>query len=292
MADEEGSVMVDGEDFESAEDQDQDTSTEQLQDSTDQAEDTQEQDPKAPSQADKSDPQEKPQYTEKGTKLDSNPMSAINQQLANERAKARQYEDFLNDPAKVKAYLEELERERGASQPAPTGEEIRPEQIQTVEDVQKYLGQERAKDRQELEELKRYVGQFSQVQGQLAIGDKIRNDIAQVRQKYPELDPNSPDYDEALEKGLGELYEELDLDQKSGTFRGQVSLGKLAERFMSAAKRGEKQGSRRAQTAVSERRVGRVRTGAKDKGEEVDEAKLSPSQTIASRMQRAYRRVR
>jgi hypothetical protein len=292
MADEEGSVMIDGEDFE-ADDQDQDTSTE-TQDSTDQAETTQEQDPKAASQADQQDTKEQPQLTEKGTKLDSDPMSAVNQQLANERAKARQYEQFLNDPQKVKAYLQELERERGGSQPAPTstGEEIRPEQIQTVEDVQKFLAQERAKDRQEVEELKKYVGQFSQVQGQLAVGDRIRNDIVQVRQKYPELDPNSPDYDEALEKGLGEFYEELDLDQKTGNFRGQVSLSRLAERFMSAAKRGEKQGSRRAQTAVADRRAGRVRTGAKDKGEEVDESKLSPSQIIASRMVRANRRVR
>lgn len=284
MADEEGSVMIDGEDFEAddQDQQDQNTSTEAPV-STAKAETTKEQTPEG----------ETP-LTEKGTKLDPDPKSALNQQLANERAKARQYEEFLNDPQRVKVYLQELERERGVSPLAQgdTDEEIRPEQIETVEDVRQFLAQERAKDRQEVEELKRYVGQFSQAQGQLAVGDKIRNDIVQVRQKYPELDPNSPEYDETLEKGLGDFYQELDLDANSGVFRGQVSLSRLADRLMSAAKRGESQGSRRAQTTVADRRVGRVRTGSGNTSGEVDEDKLSPSQTIAARMARAYRRVR
>ncbi len=188
--------MVDGEDFE-AEDQELDNTTENT---------TEEQPQETTTEAEEAKGQ--PQYTEKGTRLDENPMSALNQQLANERAKARQYEALLNDPQKVKAYLAELERERGVGQQAQEGE-IRPEQIQTIEDIHRYLEQERAKDRQELEQLKQYIGNFSQVQGVLAVGDRIRNDISQVRQKYPELDPRSPEYDEALEKELGELYEEI-----------------------------------------------------------------------------------
>ena len=283
MADEEGSVMVDGQDFETDDQELENTTDEQLQEEAQTAEDNQGK-TTAPEN-------EQPQYTEKGTKLDPDPMSAVNQQLANERAKARQYEALLNDPQKVKAYLEELEKERGGQTTTAEGE-IRPEQIQTVDDLHRYLAQERAKDRREVEQLKGYIGQFSQVQGVLATGDRIRNEIDQVRQKYPEFNPHSPQYDEELEKALGDAYEEIDYDPNTGTFRGQVSLLRLADRFISAARRGEKQGSRRAQTSVVDRRIGRVRSGAKEGGEEVDESKLSPSQTIAARMQRAYRRVR
>jgi len=282
MADEEGSVMVDGQDFETDDQELENTTNEELQEEAQTTEDNQG-NPVAPEN-------EQPQYTEKGTKLDPDPMSALNQQLANERAKARQYEALLNDPQKVKAYLEELEKEHGGQTPAEG--EIRPEQIQTVDDLHRYLAQERAKDRREVEQLKGYIGQFSQVQGVLAVGDRIRNEIDQVRQKYPEFNPQSPQYDEELEKALGDAYEEIDYDPNTGTFRGQVSLLRLADRFISAARRGEKQGSRRAQTSVVDRRIGRVRSGAKEGGDEVDESKLSPSQTIAARMQRAYRRVR
>ena len=142
MADEEGSVMVDGQDFETEDQELENTTNEELQEEAQTAEDN---------QGKTTAPQnEQPQYTEKGTKLDPDPMSAVNQQLANERAKARQYEALLNDPQKIKAYLEELEKERGGQTTTAEGE-IRPEQIQTVDDLHRYLAQERAKDRREVE---------------------------------------------------------------------------------------------------------------------------------------------
>ena len=284
------SVMVDGEDFSTEGQESEEITIPPENEAPPQAGDEQGEQ-KPPAEAKET--QEPPQPPKKEPPQAKEEPIAIHQQLEAERAKLRQYEAFLNDPQKVRAYLEELEREKGVGRQAEgQEEEIRPEQIQTVEDVQRYLAQERAKDRRELEQLKQVVAQFAQTQGILALGDRIRSEIAEVRRKYPELDPNNPAYNEELEKALGETYEELDFDPATQTFRGQVSLVKLADRFMAAAKHGEREGSRRAQTNVVDRRLGRVRSGGTEGGEEVDESALSPSQTIAARMTRVYRKIR
>ena len=233
--------------------------------------------------------------TEKGTKLDPNPQSALNQQLANERRQRMEYERFLSNPQALKRYVEDLERERGVSHTEPvktTGEEITLDQVQTTEDMQKYLGQQQNKIDAKLKEVDTLKEGIASQAQEDRIGRTITSEIDEVRSKYAELRPknadgsDNPDFDKELEKELGDLFDELDLDPKTGKYQGKVSLMRLTDRFMKAAKRGQDQGSKQAQTVVQDRRNGRVTSGTVTESEP-DESKLSASQTIAARIKRA-----
>lgn len=287
----EGSVAVDGIDFEAEEDTQVETEDIENQDSgaSEQKGKDKGQEPEGkekPEGGSKKDAQ----VTEKGTKLDPDPMSALNQQLANERAKVRQFEQFLSNPDNLRRYLEEVERETGRAK-APQ-DEISIDKVQTVEDVQRFLNQEVAKIRAEAEEVKRLKYGLASQAVEEKVGSTITREVDEVRRKYPELRPTNadgspnPDFDPDLEHELGELFDELDLDKRTGAYRGSVSLLKLADRLMKAAKRGQDQGSRRAQTLVQDRRTGRVISGGSSDSQP-DESNLTASQTIAARMARA-----
>src|SRR5690606_18792007 len=49
-----------------------------------------------------------PKLTEKGTKLDPNPLSAAHQELANERRKLAQYQQVLSNPEMLKRYAAQM----------------------------------------------------------------------------------------------------------------------------------------------------------------------------------------
>lgn len=298
----EGSVMLDGFDaeVEETEGQDQENVNNQVENQGEtEGQPTGEQ--SAENQGEQKPQPQKPddkQVTEKGTKLAADPLQQANQLRANAEARVREYETFLSDPQQVKRYLEELEKETGQSAP-PQGQpqdEITLDQVQTREDVVKYLEQERRKDRAEIEQIKKTVNGFMQNQGQMAVGQKIRSQIEEARRKYPVLRPTNPDgtpnpdFDADLEREIGEAFDELDFDPATQSYRGKVDFSKLVERFMKAAKRGESQGSKKAQTVIQDRRAGRIVTGPKSGDTQPDESNMTPSQVIASRMARAAQR--
>lgn len=288
----EGSVMLDGIDSDV---DTEETETDENFNNSDESEETEGQ--ASGEQSQETETQEQPQdggqTTDKGTKLDPNPMSAINQQLANERRKVQEYESFMSDPEQVERYLEELRKELGETKPtADPKDEISLEQVQTREDVVKFLDQERRKDKVEIDNLKKTISGFMQTQGELAVGQRIRSQIEEARRKYPAINPvkadgsPNPDFDPELEKQIGEAFDELDYDPRTQSFRGQVDFLKLVDRFMTAAKRGESAGSRKAQTVIQDRRTGRVVTGTQASSDSPDESNMTPSQKIAARLQR------
>ncbi len=230
--------------------------------------------------------------TDKGTKLDPNPLSQANQLRANAEARLRQYEQFMSDPGAVKRYLEELEAEKGQSGPADS-QPMDPSKIETVEDLQKYAAYLEGKTTKQIEALRKENQQKDYVAQVKETGTRIASEIESVQTKYPqlrELNPDgtkNPDFDPELDREIGELYDYLDFDPQSHTYRGRVSFAKVAESFMRMAKRGEASGSRKAQTIVQDRRLGRAQSGTVSKSSEPDESSMSAGQLIASRMRRA-----
>ena len=309
MEDGEGSVFVDGEDTGG---EDNDTTSEESTENEDinnqSEEDSEAATEKASDKGDESSSEEsddkgkKTDVTEKGTKLDPDPLSQANQLRANAERRAREYEAFLNDPVKVKAYLEDLEKETGAGkkEDEKSSDDISkldPKKLETVEDLQNFAEALKEATRKEIAAVKSQLTGFTSNQQQKETASRIQSEIAEVQTKYPqlrELNPDgskNPDYDEELDKLVGETYNELDLDQRTGNYRGKVNILSIADRIMKAKTIGEGNGSRKAQTDVIDKRKGRVITSKTGGASQtVDDSKLSPAATIAERMKRAASR--
>lgn len=234
--------------------------------------------------------------TEKGTKLDSDPLSQANQLRANAEAELRQYQALLNDPDRLKAYVKELESERGVPQNETSKTDlgaIDPDKLETVDDLRLF-----AKGvLEELGSVKRQLYGFTTSQQEEHLSRSIQNGISQVTAKYPELrefnadgTPN-PEYNAELDALVGNTFNDLDLDKKTQRYKGAVNIVDIADRIMSARKLGESTGSRKAQTDVKDKRLGRITgTGTETVTPPVDESKLSPSATIAARMANAAKK--
>lgn len=242
------------------------------------------------------DGEQKPQLTEKGTKLDPNPQSAAYQQLANERRLRTQYEQVLSDPNLLRKFAKEM---------GLTVEEAKAE----IKDEQKKLyTPDRFKSAQDLadvlnelqgnftkvnetvtqlrEENQRLRGELSGINGSRHlehVATTMGNDITTIREQYPQLNPKSPEYDPELEKEVGSFYHELDFDPATGGYRGQYSLAKIAERFMKVRGVGAKKGSQQAQTIVKTRQAGRVVTSSKGGGKDTPTAS-NPGTSIAQKI--------
>lgn len=240
------------------------------------------------------------QYTEKGTKLDPNPQSAVHQQLANAKRQIQQMEGILTNPTLLKRYAEQngmtlaeakADVKEQQEEVEDAVEEFTAEQFKTPADVAKALNDIRSSTSKTIKELKAenqrlregYKG-ISSSRELERVANNMERDIATVREKYPELNPSSPDFDKELEQSIGDLYNELDFDPTTQTFRGKVSIAKIADRVMSAAKRARKQGSQRAQTDVKVKQVGKVTSG-KGKSSGGDSTK---GLTIAQKIAKAY----
>lgn len=237
--------------------------------------------------------QDDTQYTEKGTKLDSNPQSAAYQQLANERKLRTQYEQVLQSPELLRKYAKEagftLEEAREEIKEAKE-ELYSADKFQTADDVANALNELKTSFSGKVQEYEKTITQLKQELSGLSssrrqeqIASSLQSDITTVREKYPELNPKSPDFDPELEKEIGELYYELDFDQQAGTYRGQHSLANITERIMRAAGRAKQRGTEEAHTTVAKKVSGRVVTSKKstsrDSGESSD-----PSTSIAQKI--------
>lgn len=234
--------------------------------------------------------------TDKGTKLDPNPQSAIHQELANAKREAEQYREFMSNPAQVKKYLADLEAELG-EQTGESKAEIKdraedenlvtdPNKIETPEDFKSYvnfLTKDLQKAKQDLLRERDSIRYEAQ---EKAIGERLVYEIDSIQSKYSFLNPNSPDFDPILEKEIADQYEELDKDPRTGRYLGKVSVAAIAERAIRIRKLGEATGSKQAQTTVFDKRQGAVKTGGAG-AVASDESKMSAAQIIASRMRRA-----
>lgn len=228
----------------------------------------------------------KQELTEKGTKLAEDPLSRVNQELANERAKIRQYEQLLNDPKQIKAYAAQFDKENERVEEEP---EMRVEDIHTTEDLQKYQRQQDRKVEAKLKELDSTISSVKSTQKDTQIGTRIQNEIATVRETYPELDPKSASYNPELDKAVGRLFDRFDGDvDQTGRivgYKGEASLKDIADIVMSAAGSSKKQGSTEAQTIIRDKRTGKAVSGSSSNVP--DESKMTAGQLIAHRMRMA-----
>lgn len=309
MVDGEGSVITDGMDAEDAQNEDSETSenSTNINNSENQTESQEGQ----TGELDTANPQGeagKPKLTEKGTKLADDPLQQANQLRANAEAKAKQYEEFFSKPENVEAYLNDLRGEKPSDKSVQTGTDIVTEMtdadiiklaegVQNTGDVVNVLKGIITLTKSEIQKVR------DEVQG-LTTGAKVKEtnanvatSITQVQAKYPVLQKKLPDgsdnpeFDKDLDDTIGKLFLKMDYDPQTKSFRGQTDLMEVADMVMKAAKVSESRGSRKAQTIIRDKRSGRVITGgtSTDSGQ-IDESKMSPSQTIADRIKRVSRR--
>lgn len=245
---------------------------------------------------------EKPKLTAKGTKLDPDPLSAAHQELANERAKIRQYEQVLGDPEALKRYAAqsgltlteakaEIKEEKKEAEKRFTADNFK-----TREDVANVLNELSEKHekalselREENQKLKGNLTGLSEGRRVEQIAAKMNDDISTIRKTYAELNPDSPDYDPDLEKEIGDFYHELDaVDPTDPTkgYQGKHSLAKVTERIMRAAGKAKKKGSEQAQTEVRVKQAGKVVTSGKGAATSSTESK-DPGTAIAQKIARA-----
>ena len=243
--------------------------------------------------------------TEKGTKVDPNPQSAIHQELANEKRTRTNYERVLADPKLLAKFAKE---QYGLNLPAAEGEkaegttegeteaikEFEGKDFESLDDVAKVVNGLRKSfvethnaDKQEIAQLKETVQGLLQG-GQVAkTSTNITHDI-QALQALPELTKGNPEYIEGLEEKIVNEYHRVDSDGK-GFYKGEHSLKEIADRFLDIAKTARKAGSQSAQTIVKDKTRGAVKTGPATTEEE-DTSEMSPSDSIASGIAKTFGR--
>lgn len=231
-----------------------------------------------------------PELTEKGTKLDPNPLSALNQQLANERRIRKQYEEVLNDPQKYSQFTGA--RFQPKEEPKPEFE-IKPEDIQTAEDVVRVLNQV---NQRASESRRQYEDRVQKMETELNtlrarnqasfIESSVNSGVTLVQGKYPELNSKNPSYNPGLEEQVTRLYHELNYDQRTDNYTNAYPLERVAEHIMSAFNLTKKAASEEAQTVVRDKSAGKVVTSQKSANVSKDDSELS----IAERISRAAKR--
>jgi hypothetical protein len=304
MADFEGSVNMEG--FDGDDESSEETSSENINNSEEESTQTEGEENKVKKPEDNQNQEEEEEVlTDKGTKLDKDPKSAVHQELANAKRETEQYRQFMSDPKAVKRYLAELEEELG-DKTGETKQQIQdkaedeglitdPSKIETPEDFKsyvKFLTKDLTKAK---EDLAKERNDFKVESHDRAINERVVNEIDTLQNKYSVLRPTNsdgtpnPEFDKELEKEIADQYEEIDKDTRTGKYLGKVSILAIAERAIRIRKLGEATGSNNAQTVVVDKRHGAVKTGGGG-AISADESKMSASQLIASRMQRASRK--
>lgn len=239
------------------------------------------------------------EYTEKGTRKDPDPKSAVHQELANTRRQLQQAVGILQNPTLLKRYAEQngmtlaearADIKETKEDAEDTIEEFTADQFKTPADVAKALNGIRQSTTKTIKELQAenkrlregYSGINSSREAERIVNNMDR-DITAVRSKYSVLNPKSPDFDKELEEEIGSLYHDLDFDPKTQRFMGRVSVLTIADRVMKAAGRARKRGSREAQTDVRVKQAGKVTSGkGKSKGGSTE------GLTIAQKIAKAY----
>lgn len=234
-----------------------------------------------------------PQLTEKGTKLDPNPLSAAHQQLANERRLRAQYEQVLSDPALLRRYAKEAGisfEEAKAELKEEKAKLYTPDSFKSAQDLADFANNMKSEFEKTTAEIRaenqRLRQELSGINGsrQLErVASSMGSDINAIQSAYPQLNPKSPEYDPELEKEIGSFYHELDFDPSTGGYRGQYSLAKITERFMRVRGEGAKRGSQQAQTIVKTRQAGRVVTSSKGGSKDTPTAS-NPGTSIAQKI--------
>lgn len=247
-------------------------------------------------------PEGETEYTDKGTKKDPNPMSALNQELANYKRTVQNYETVLKSPELLKQFAKEMgislaeAKEEIKEQTQEAQKDLDFSKISTKDDFINALSTFNGKMtemsktlNEQREENKRLQSQLAGInQGRVAerIASNINSDVTTIKAKYPELNPKSPQYDKDLEEEIGSFYLSLDAVDPTNPargFKGQYSLAQITDKFMKVRGLGRKQGEQSAQTTVQTKLTGRVVTA--DRQSTTEKSNISdPGTSIARKI--------
>lgn len=225
--------------------------------------------------------------TEKGTKLDPNPQSAVHQQLANERREKENMLKLLSDPKLLKEFYE---KQYGQTEEVKTEteevKEFKAEDFSSIEDVAKTMNEikrdfdERDKAKEKvITELKQTINSLAGDSFQQKVVSTVEKEVSDLS-KMDELNPNSENYIEGLEAEIVKEYQRLDIDEQTGLPRGKHSIAEIGKRFVEIAKTARKAGSLKAQTIVKDKSAGRIKTSTKV-NDEPNTDDLQPGDSIA-----------
>jgi DNA-binding transcriptional MerR regulator len=234
--------------------------------------------------------------TEKGTKLDPDPLSAAHQQLANERSLRTQYETVLRSPELLKKFAKEAGYTLEEAKEALKEEVYSADKLQTGEDVANALNEIRSMTtketktyREQVENLQKELNDLKAGREREALVSKTTSDVTAIRAKYSELNPKDPSYDKELESEIGKMYYKLDFDEGSQRWLGRYSLAEITDFKMSGMTRAKKKGSEEAQTDIKVKERGKVVTSSKPSSGEGAESD-DPGTAIAQRIARSFKK--
>jgi len=239
------------------------------------------------------------QRTDKGTRLDPNPLNAAHQQLANANRLVKDYQDVLLNPDKLRKYavasgltLAEAKaeiKEEAKALYTPEMFDSKESLAGTLNKMQTGFQTELQALRDENKRLSEGFTGFSQSRHVERVASVMSQETTAVQEKYPELNSKKPEYDSALEEGIANLFTNLDaVDPKdlSQGFKGQHSLAELTDLVMGAAGKARAKGSQRAQTDIRVKQAGRVVTSSKNNSQEPESSKDAGT-VIAQRIAKA-----
>lgn len=279
----------------------EDTQDEQVEETTeDSQEETTEQPDNQESTEENQDESEEgtqePKLTEKGTKLDPNPQSAVHQELANERKARGQMEQLLSDPNLMAKFVKQQygmeltpqqaqQQVEAVKEKTATTKRWAAKDFENIDDVanvvnqlQEGLESKISEKDQKIEALNQQVTGLSQTRQMERIADTMQADVSSLRSE-PELDSKSPDFIPGLEEEIGSEYNRLDFDKKTGKYRGEHTLKGIGTQLLRVARSARKVGSKKAQTIVKDKTGGGIKTSAPVKSEG-DTSNLSAGDSI------------
>jgi hypothetical protein len=235
---------------------------------------------------------EKVKLTEKGTKLDPNPLSAAHQELANERKVRQEYEQILRNPEILKKYAKEagISLSEAKEEIKEESKKFSADRFKTADDVASVFNEltERMESLvKENSELKNNFSGFAQSREVERVANNLQSDSVKVKNLYKELDKESDQYNESLDKRIAARYHKLDFDEKTGSYMGKHSLADIAQDFVETYREAKGTGSKEAQTKIVEKQSGRVITSTKS-ASRVESESNDPGTAIA---QKIYQRL-
>lgn len=253
---------------------------------------------------------QEPKLTEKGTKLDPNPQSAVHQELANERRVRTQMEQVLSDPKLIARFVEDtygikmpVEGEQGtpaeqapqASTEKPLGKKLTADDIKSVADVADRFNALQEEFQQVVSERDKKIAELSQQLGTISTREEatqLLNSLStqvQSLSSEPELDPKSPEFIEGLEQKIGDAYHALDFDPKTSRYLGKVSLEQIGRQMIEVAREGRKSGVQSSQTTVIDKNRGKT-PRSQSKGKTAPNTdKMAPGDSIAAGISKMFK---
>ncbi len=218
--------------------------------------------------------------TEKGTKLDADPQSALHQQLANEK-RAR---IIAEDKAKA---LEEARVSKDQDQDQKPKQYIDASRLNSKEELANVLNYAFSVIEKQNNQLKEYGGQIKgsqEQQADLSNFQSFASEAQEVFKKYPELDEENKDYyNEALDQKLTSLYKRSAYDRQGKLLRNRPSFAEFASDYMEAVNSARQAGKGDAQTRIVQKQIGQSVKTSKNNSTQ-DHSNLSTEEMIAKQM--------